>query len=192
MIIALTGGIGSGKSVVATMLTIMGYSVYDCDSRAKALMDSSDEIKRTIAQDICAEAITPEGNIDRRRLSAEVFSDAEKLSRLNLIVHKEVRKDMMRWIASQDKLKPCFVETAILYQSGLDLVVDKVWEVTADTETRICRVMKRNSMERQQVVDRIKSQNSFKCERRHSDVSTIINDGITPVLPRVEALFKDL
>lgn len=192
MIIALTGGIGSGKSVVATMLTIMGYSVYDCDSRAKALMDSSDEIKRTIAQDICAEAITPEGNIDRRRLSAEVFSDAEKLSRLNLIVHKEVRKNMIRWIASQDKLKPCFVETAILYQSGLDLVVDKVWEVTADTETRICRVMKRNSMERQQVVDRIKSQNSFKFERRHSDVSTIINDGITPVLPRVEALLKDL
>lgn len=192
MIIALTGGIGSGKSVVATMLTIMGYSVYDCDSRAKALMDSSDEIKRTIAQDICAEAITPDGDIDRSRLSAVIFGNAEKLKRLNAIVHKEVRQDMMRWFASQDKSKPCFVETAILYQSGLDLVVDKVWEVTADTETRICRVMKRNSMERQQVVDRIESQNSFKCDRRHSDVSVITNDGLTPLLPRVEALLKDL
>lgn len=83
-ITAITGGIGSGKSVVSEMLRTMGYPVYDCDSRAKVIMDGDEEIKQAIATQICGDAIDADGNIDRKRLGAVVFADAILLEPLQL------------------------------------------------------------------------------------------------------------
>ena len=84
----------------------------------------------------------------------------------------------------------CFVETAILYQSNLDLMVDAVWEITAPRELRILRVMKRNGLTAQQVEARIAVQDNYVAPRRHAHVSIIVNDGTTPVLPQVEKLLR--
>ncbi len=85
-IIVVAGGIGCGKSVVCKMLASMGFAVYDCDSRAKAIMDESCDIIDGIASEICREAIVENGGkriIDRKRLAAEVFRDIDKLNKLN-------------------------------------------------------------------------------------------------------------
>lgn len=129
-LIAICGGIGSGKSVVCRIVAAMGHEVYDCDSRAKEIMDCSAEIKNAIACRVHREAIAPDGSIDRRRLGEIVFSDAEALARLNSIVHAAVREDLALWAARRPG-KLLFVETAILYQSGLDAMVDEVWDVEA-------------------------------------------------------------
>lgn len=184
-LIAITGGIGSGKSVVSKMLTSMGYPVYDCDSRAKTLMDNSEEIKLRLCNEVLSDCVI-DGKIDRKRLAEKVFKDKEALNRLNQIVHSSVRIDLMTWSGlNQSEIQ--FVETAILYQSGIDEMVDQVWDVDAPFDLRIERVMKRNSMSREDVIDRITSQEEFVPENLHRVIVRLINDGTQPMLPQVEA-----
>ncbi len=156
MLIAVTGGIGAGKSVVCRVLRAMGYPVFDCDSEAKALMDADCDIKRRIAIEIDESAVCG-GSIDRRRLAEIVFADAEKLDILNSIVHGAVRQRIAEW-AQTLAGRLLFVETAILFQSGLNRLVDEEWRVEAPHDMRVERVMNRNAMTREQVEARIAAQ----------------------------------
>lgn len=185
-LIAITGGIGSGKSIISDILRAMGHKVYDCDTRAKALMDTDESIKNDLIDLISIDAVRNDRTIDRKLLSEIVFNDPDALSRLNSIVHKAVRADLRRWrdISSD---KTVWVETAILYASRLDREVDEVWEVTAPTELRVQRVMKRNSMSREQVLARISSQ-STTAAQLHPLTKAIVNDGVEPVLPQILSL----
>lgn len=189
LIVAITGGIGAGKSVVSNILRVMGYEVYDCDLEAKLLMDSSEEIKKDLCCLIDSRCVSESGEIDRRVLAEIVFSNPTKLERLNSIVHKAVVDDIMDRVAIA--CEPVFfLETALLYQSGLDSVVDRVWEVIAPVDVRVERVMKRNGFSREEVLKRIDSQN-ISIERPHSFITQIVNDNITPVLPAVERSLKE-
>lgn len=192
-IIAITGGIGSGKSVVARMLRAMGHDVYDTDVRARQLMDSSAAVKQAIADDISAEAILPGGRIDRASLAAVVFADAAALSRLNALVHGVVIEDLRSCCeaAAAAGNEVMFVETALLYESGLDAMVDKVWEVVAPATLRIDRVLQRNpGMTADDIKSRIAAQNRTEVALPHPCVCTIVNDGLEPVLPRLLELLS--
>lgn len=182
-IISITGGIGSGKSVVSKILLTLGYSVYDCDSRAKSLMDNSDEIKAEIAQQISSKVVK-DGSINRPLLASIVFADKQQLSKLNSIVHTHVKRDLTAWAERQADAKIVFVETAILYGSGLHQVVDCDWRVIAPEEVRIARVINRNKATREQVKQRIASQAQEECYR-HISTSQIVNDNQTPLLPQI-------
>ena len=185
-LIAITGGIGSGKSIISDILRAMGHKVYDCDTRAKALMDTDESIKNDLIDLISIDAVRNDRTIDRKLLSEIVFNDPDALSRLNSIVHKAVRADLRRWRdTSSDKTG--WVETATLYASRLDREVDEVWEVTAPTELRVQRVMKRNSMSREQVLARISSQ-STTAAQLHPLTKAIVKDGVEPVLPQILSL----
>lgn len=188
-LVAISGGIGCGKSVVAAILGRLGYPVYDCDTRAKQLMDSSREILDRLASEI-HESVVVMGRIDRRRLGELVFSDADKLAKLNAIVHGAVRDDLDRWVRSHGGECILFVETAILYQSHLDKMVDEVWEVVAPTALRVERVMSRSNCTAAEVESRIASQ-AISVESPHRSVHEIVNDGFTPLLPRIETLLSD-
>lgn len=185
MLTAISGGIGCGKTVVSRIVRAMGYPVYDCDSRAAWIMDSDDSIKRDIAEKVHRECITDDGRIDRRRLGEVVFGDYEALQRLNAIVHSAVRRDLASWY-ERNCPADCFVETAILYQSGLDRMVDEVWEIDAPLDLRVERVMARNNFERGQVLSRISSQDRFVPDSVHGCVRRILNDGVSPLLPQIE------
>lgn len=188
-VIALTGGIGCGKSVVARVLGAIGYDVYDCDSRAKAIMDESAEIKARIGAEVCREAIGGDGAIDRAVLAAEVFGNRAKLAVLDSIVHNAVRVDLSRWSGNREV---AFVETAILYQSGLDRMVDAVWNVDAPRDLRIQRVMTRSGLTYTQVESRMASQDEFVDFTPHPNIYSIVNDGVEPVLPQVERLLSHM
>ncbi len=183
IIISITGGIGSGKSVVSKILLTLGYSVYDCDSRAKSLMDNSDEIKAEIAQQISSKVVK-DGSINRPLLASIVFADKQQLSKLNSIVHTHVKRDLTAWAERQADAKIVFVETAILYGSGLHQVVDCDWRVIAPEEVRIARVINRNKATREQVKQRIASQAQEE-SYRHISTLQIVNDNQTPLLPQI-------
>ncbi len=188
MLIAVTGGIGSGKSIVSRVLMAMGYEVYDCDRRARALIDGSREILAEIAARISAEVVSAEWRLDRPALAAIVFADREKLNLLNEITHGAVRRDLAAWAAARAAAgKPVFVETAILYESGLDRMADRVWEVVAPTEMRIARAMTRDGADRESVERRIMAQ-AAETRGEHHDVQLIVNDGFKALLPQVLAL----
>lgn len=184
--VAITGGIGAGKSVVCRIVRSMGFKVYDCDSEARLLMNGDEDIKRRIVSEVCADAIDPDGNICRRRLSQCVFSDHNKLLKLNEIVHGAVRMHFTCWVnAHRDALR--FVETAILRESGFDSLVDEVWEVTAPHNTRIERVMKRSNLSAPDVESRINSQ----ATDRIPGSRLIINDGVCAVIPQLLQLLQN-
>lgn len=188
-LIAIAGGIGSGKSIVSQILRVMRFKVYDCDTEARALMDHDEEIKSRIGRMIAADVILADRTIDRRRLAEIVFADEMMLATINGIVHEAVREDIMRWKQANAGERLLWVESAIIYESGIDRMVDEVWEVTAPVDLRVERVMARNSMSRDQVMERIEAQSRTDFEP-HPCLKTIVNDGIDPVLPQVLRLLS--
>lgn len=190
-LIAVTGGIGTGKSVVSDILRQLGYKVYDCDCEAKRLMDKNCVIKADI-QRFIAEDVIVDNRIDRKKLAEIVFNDRAMLETLNRIVHKSVRDDISKWRETYKDCRFLFVETAILYQSNIDLMVDRVWEVIAPDDIRVERVMKRNNLDKAAVLARVRAQNESVPVRKHDNVSEIINDNCMPVLPKVLELLSAL
>lgn len=186
-LIALTGGIGSGKSVVSKILLTMGYPVYDCDSMAKQIMDADLDIHTRLCEEIHPQSVV-EGVIDRALISKIVFEDKAALARLNSIVHSAVKAHLNRWVVSRQTngAKKVFVETAILIQSGLIDMVDDIWEVFAPIEVRIERVKKRNGLSESQIRARIESQKSESLEGVVH--KTIYNSPEDALLPQIVAL----
>ena len=184
-LIAISGGIGSGKSVVSRVLTTMGYDVYDCDSHARSIMDNDKTLQQRIATDICSEAVVDD-RIDRKRLSEVVFNDSEALQRLNSLVHQAVKDDIAAWASQRDR-SPLFIETAILYQSGIDMMADEVWEVTAPSQLRLQRAVGRG-MDEDDARSRMTIQDEYQAGRCHHNVRSIVNDGNTAVLPQLLSL----
>ncbi|MEG0010995.1 MAG: dephospho-CoA kinase [Muribaculaceae bacterium] len=187
-IIAITGGIGSGKSVVSQVLRSMGYAVYDTDTVAKRLMNNSTELKQLISKTFGADVIGVDGYVNKPMLASIVFNDKTKLKQLNDIVHPVVKTDFIAWTKSHICYKKVFIETALLYESGLDSVVDEIWNVVAPEEIRIERVMKRNAVTAKDVKERIHSQ----CKDVEIITPNIINnDGRHAVLPQLNKLLLE-
>ena len=172
-LVAISGGIGSGKSVVSHLLTLLGYSVYDCDSRAKLLMNRSEDVKRELREAFGDDVITPQETVNRGVLSKIIFGNAEALKTVNSIVHPRVVAEIIS-LAGKCNDEYFFFETALPQESGLDKLADAVWLVTAPVEKRIERVIKRSGLTREQVMARIASQDYSNI--KNNRVEYIIND----------------
>ena len=188
--LAITGNIGCGKSVVSRMLSIMGVPVYDCDSRAKSLMQSDEAIKRSLVRMFGEECYNADGSLNREHLAGCIFIDIDNVKRVNALVHPRVKEDFAAW-ASAEKSDIVAVESAILYESGMIDVVDKVLLVWADEETAIKRVTGSRKMSRQQVVSRLQNQMSADELLILSDYS-LRNDDDTPILPQLIEIMEQL
>ena len=191
-LIAITGGIGSGKSVIARIVQVMGHQVYDCDSRAKALMTESKEVRQQLTEVFGKETYLPDGSLNRKQLSSIAFADPQALSRLNDIVHPATANDMQRWAEKRAALgdKVAFVETALLHTAGLDHVVDDVWHVTAPDDVRIERVQSRSGLTPEQVMNRMEAQRDE--ERIAPGEQVITNDNDSALLPQVMRLLSSI
>lgn len=189
--VAISGGIGSGKTVVSEIFSTMGFNVFNCDCEAKILMDNDEDIKHRISAEISPEAILPDGQINRCQLSSIVFSDKAKLNTLNCIVHGAVKRRINEWVGCNCDEPILFIETALLYQSGIDRMVDKVIEVTAPEYVRVERVMRRSSLSEREVIERINSQ-QIKIDSPHSDVTIIDNSGDTALIPQIQCFLNQV
>ena len=144
MIIGLTGGIGSGKSYIAQALAQRGYAVYDCDREAKRIIAENKEVQAAIIDLLGEEAfIYHQSSIiyNTEYVAKRVFADPKLLNELNKIVHPAVKEDIL---SRTHSLTPSFIESAILFESGLDKLCDKIVVVTAPEETRIARTIARD------------------------------------------------
>ena len=156
--IAICGGIGSGKSTVCQMFAERGAAIYDSDSRAKALMNSSAELREALIAEFGAECYA-NGALNRPYLAEKVFGSEEQLAKLNSIVHPAVKTDFLRWAEEQEG-DYCILETAILFESGFDAVVDCSVAVLAPMPLRVERAMQRDGATKEQIEARIKAQMS--------------------------------
>lgn len=157
--LGITGGIGSGKSVVSKTLKVLGIPVYDCDSRAKWLQENDADVRREI-KSLLGDDVYVGSRLNRKKMASMVFSDATLLAKVEGIVHPAVEKDFNRWCVEQKK-EIVGLESAILYECGLDKkCIDKVCLVYAPTETRIERVAKRDSANIEEIRRRMANQAS--------------------------------
>ena len=158
--LAVTGGIGSGKSAVCSFFGEKGIPVYDSDSRTKVLYDSSLTLEASLKA-VFGENIYREGKLDRAALAEKVFSDGEKLSKLESMVHPAVKEDYESWKASYEGRNIPFVimESAIILDRPLFRdTADMVLVVEAPLETRIGRTERRDGADREKVMARISAQ----------------------------------
>jgi dephospho-CoA kinase len=155
-IIGLTGGLGSGKTTIATYLKSLGIPVFIADDEAKKLMQSVVVLAEIKA--VFGEAIFEKGVLNRQELAAIVFSDSDKLTQLNSIIHPAVKQQFKIWLDQYQSAPFVVYEAAILFESGSYQNCDYIITITAPLEDRITRVMQRDNSSKEQVLNRINAQ----------------------------------
>ncbi len=157
LIIGITGGIGSGKSTLSRKLREIGYLVYDSDSEARRLQNEHPLIKQQLTAIFGTDIYNSQG-LNRVELARIVFAESSLLEKLNAVVHPVVKDDFNAWLTKNNEQQLLFIESAILFESGFDRLVDKVILMTASEEIRIARVVKRDGIAHEQVKARMKHQ----------------------------------
>ncbi len=154
--VGLTGGIGSGKSTIAKMFEELGVAVYYADDEAKRLMNSSQQIREKLIKEFGKESYK-NGNLNSAFLAEIIFNDKEKLLKINSIVHPEVDKHFKNWVKDQNG---DFViqENAILFENNKQNDFDYIITVTAPKDLRIERIIKRDSIDKNQIISRMNNQ----------------------------------
>lgn len=188
--IGLTGNIGSGKTTVCKIFETFGIPVYYADERARLIMDRQEVIASVVAA-FDENILDGSGKLDRKSLAAIVFNSKEKLEKLNAIVHPLVRDDYRQWVASHADKPYVIQEAAILFETGMAAVFDKVIVVAAPLDLRLVRVQKRDGVSREEVLRRAANQLPQETLLEKADY-VVHNDDRQLVIPRVLAIDHSL
>ena len=188
--IGITGGIGSGKSLVCRIFHVLGVPVYDADSQAKKLMTTDGILIDEIKKEFGSLSYDEGGTLNRALISKAVFNEPEKLTKLNSLVHPRVAEDYNRWISEQSGANYCLKEAALMFESESYRLLDKIIVVTAPDEQRIKRVMQRDPQRsRADVENIIKNQMAQEEKNKRADF-VIKNDESELVVPHVLKLHE--
>ncbi|WP_455672132.1 dephospho-CoA kinase [Phocaeicola sp.] len=188
--IAVTGGIGSGKSYISHLLEEMNIPVYNADVEAKRLTSTDPGIRRELVA-LLGEEVYQDGMLNKPFLASYLFSDPEHVKQINAIIHPRVKEDFARWVLSLNDCEVAGMESAILYEAGFEHTVDAVVMVYAPLELRVERAMKRDNATEQQVRARMAAQLDDEEKRRRADF-TVLNDGSQPLIPQLNNVIEQL
>lgn len=188
--LGVTGGIGSGKSVVCEVLRLHDIPVYDADLEAKRLNDTSPVIREKLIEAFGAE-LYKNDKLDRKKLAQLIFNDEKNLHRVNSIIHPELAKHFEKWTDERIEHPIAAIDAAVLFEAGFQQFVDKTITVFSPVETRIERVVKRDNLTREHILSRINSQMSDEEKIKLSDF-VIINDNKHSILEQVSTILKTI
>ena len=188
--VGLTGNIGSGKSLVAKIFSILRIPVYNADDESKKFLEEP-LIKSGIIRIFGSEILFHSGEIDRRKLSNLVFSDPSLLNSLNSLLHPLVMKDFAEWCNSQQNQQYIILEAAIILESGYQDQFDKIIHVSCSQEVAIERVMQRDKVSREDVLKRMQFQIEDSKKADMSDY-VIRNNGSELIIPQVLSIHRQL
>ena len=188
--IGLTGGIGSGKSVISKILTSLNYPVFNSDLEAKRILVNDDLAIKEMKQTFGDQVYMSNGALDRTYLSNLIFSNSEARIKMNAIVHPKVRKAFESYCAKQQS-SLVFNEAAILFETGSYKNFDLNILVTAPEALRIARVIERDGVEESVVKARIAAQWTDEEKSKLADY-TIINDGKESVIQQLEEILNEI
>ena len=188
--IGITGGIGSGKSIVARLFAALGVPVYDSDSRAKEIMANDLVLREQLLTAFGPETYTAAGQLNRTYLAQRVFQDATQVTLLNSLVHPRVGADFEAWAAAQAAAGQPYLlkEAALLYESGAYRQLDRIITVHAPPAVRHARVLRRDAHRSAADVQAIMNQQLSDEEKLQRADYAVYNDDSQPVLPQVLAL----
>lgn len=181
--IGITGGIGSGKSTVCKVFSLLGIPVFEADKVAKQLLNSHPEIKKELIHLYGSEIYTANNGVDRKKLAEIIFNNDIQLAKINGLVHPVVRNEFQNWFKLQQS--PYVIhEAAILFESGFYKLMDFTILVSAPEKQRIERVMKREGISKEQVKSRMGKQWTDEEKRKLASIE-LINDNLNLLLPQI-------
>jgi len=188
--VGVTGGIGSGKSLICHVFSHLGVPVYAADEAAKNLMDHDPEIRKDMTG-VFGSTIYKDGKLNRSKLSGLIFENPKLLADVNRIVHPRVAHNFSEWCSSFINVPFIIQESAILFESDAYKLFDYVILVTAPEEIRIQRVLSRPGMTRKKILRIMKNQlpEEEKMVRSHF---VIKNDETTLILPLILSIFTEI
>lgn len=186
--IGITGGIGSGKSLICDLFARLGISIYKADEKAKCLMNTSHIIRKKLTTKF-GNNVYPEGILDRRHLASIIFNDRIALDYVNSIVHPEVAHDFDIWCSYRMNDPYVIEESALLFESNGYKKMDKTITVYAPLEIRIFRAMNRDKATREQILSRIANQMPEDEKIKLSDI-TIYNNEEQSIIEQVLHLHR--
>ncbi|MFN3839551.1 MAG: dephospho-CoA kinase [Cyclobacteriaceae bacterium] len=193
--IGITGGIGSGKSLICRIFQILGIPVYDADSRAKSVMTSDGILIAAIKKEFGSLAYHSDGSLNNTYLASMVFDNPEKLQVLNGLVHPAVRADYKKWVNYHETSRYVIKEAALLFEAGSYAELDKVVLVYAPEALRMKRVLNRDASRNRQQIQSIMARQLSDEEKRNRADFVIVNDETQLVIPqvlRLHEVFRDL
>ena len=187
--VGITGGIGSGKSIIGKILTVIGFPVFNSDTEAKLLMVNNEKVIHQVKQVFGEKAYT-DNQLNRKYLADQIFNNETLKEQLNQIVHPAVRQEFEEWSKRQNTTI-VFNEAAILFETGRYKDFDYNILVTAPEELRIQRVVKRDNTTIEEVKKRM--ENQWKDDKKKELASFIVNnDNQTLVTLQIEQILRDL
>jgi dephospho-CoA kinase len=188
--IGVTGGIGSGKTVVCKIFNALGIPVFDSDIKAKEIINNSPAVRKQVEK-LFGTGIYSEKGLDRTEVARLVFEKPDLLNALNSIVHPAVATSFTAWKLKQTGCPFVIKEAAILFESGTNKQTDAVISVVAPESLRLKRVMERDGRSETQIKSIMQRQMNDRERVRQSDY-VIVNDDETPVLDQVLKVYDEL
>lgn len=180
-VIGLTGGIASGKSLVSRLLRELGALVIDADQIAREVVEPGKPAYHSILREFGNQVLNPDGSLNRQALGRLVFSDPRKLERLNQITHPLIIAEIQKLLKSYRLLFPekaVVLDAPLLYEAGLESIVDEVWVVYVDYPTQLQRLMERDGLTREEARRRIEAQ--LPLEEKVKRADRVIDNRGTP------------
>lgn len=187
--LGITGGIGSGKSTVCKVFTVLGIPVFSADDEAKRIQDSDRALQESIST-IAGKDLFPEGKLDRAGMARLIFGDRGLLEKVNSVVHPAVFHSFGEWFKNQDS-PYSIMEAAILFESGAFKMMDRVATVITPFEERIVRLVSGNRFTREQIIERMKNQIDDASRIPGSDF-LIFNSENDMVIPAVLGIHEEM
>ena len=190
--VGLTGGIGSGKSIVARIFKVLGIPCYDSDFHARNITETSPEVRNKIIETFGTNAYLPSGKYNRKEMSERVFNDSSILKELNSIVHPALESDYLKWYSQFESLPFVLKEAALLYEAGSYKQLDRMIVVTAPETLRVRRTLQRDpSRSQSQVENIIKNQWKEEDKVKLADF-VIVNDDTELIMPQILNIYEQL
>jgi dephospho-CoA kinase len=187
--LGVTGGIGSGKTSVCKVFTVLGIPVFSTDRVAREIMESDEYIISQI-NSITGREMYSNGSLDRMTLASLIFNDSDLLGKVNSLVHPVVFEQFSRW--AKDQTSPYIImEAAILFESGASKFVDKIATIVAPEGERLIRVTRRSKLTRHQVLERMMNQMSDEARVKLSDY-VIYNSENDMIIPAILEIHDDI
>lgn len=185
----ITGGMGSGKTLVSKIFETLGIPVFDADERTKALMNEDDDLKKTIVENF-GDVYDEDGVLIKKKLAQKIFTDTENLKKLNSIVHPAIIRVFDVWQKKQEA--PYILkEAAILFESGTAGDLDIVIGVYAPKALRISRAMKRSGITKEETISRMDKQIDEEIKMKLCNF-VIINDESRLLIPQVLTIHQKI
>jgi len=187
--IGITGGIGSGKTYVASVFKSLGIPIFNADIQAKKIMTSSRKLIKLLKEEF-GNDIYKDSDLNKEKLASIVFSNSDKLQKLNSLVHPIVKEEFNNWCKKQTS--PYVIkEAAILFESNSHIGLDAVICVSAPLDLRMRRLLNRDDYSKKEIKKRIENQISQEEKEKLSDY-IIVNDEKDLLLPKIIKFHKEL